>query len=445
MEIRKVQIEKYWPLIVKNIEEFGQIAVAENEEFNRITKCIYDALSDCFILEATEYGVSRWEKMLGIVPAKDYTLDDRKATILSYLSVKIPYTIPVLRQMLTAVLGDGNFEMSLDNDTQTLTIGFGLSTIHSKIDAVKSLIERVLPQNLAVELEWVDGLPMSYTRLEYLECSGTQYINTGVKATGSLKIELDVMATAWDGFVNYIFGSENKFGNIYFSMNYNNGNSTAGIYLYGTQWKYFRYAAHKLNQRYKYVFDENVVYRDGKLFPFMNDSLMTKDEFTSKRNIYLFASYHTNGNFTRTRYKKIYSFGIYDNASGRQLLNYVPSIDPVTGQAGMYDTVNKVFKTNSGSGDFIYPDKETESTTYSLRNRMYGKITEHGIRRLYRIPEGYNSKEEYAREHGFKIIVETPMPEEGYWNSVWHDREDCIELEWVEVEPPVEEEVIENE
>lgn len=118
----------------------------------------------------------------------------------------------------------------------------------------------------------------------------------------------------------------------------------------------------------------------------------------------------------------------------------IPALDS-TGAPCMYDLVSKKPFYNSGTGDFLYPGKETEATTYSLRNRMYAQMTEHGIRRLYRVPAGYNGgKEEYAEENGFKILVETPMPEEGYWTPVWHDREDCIVLEWVETEPPAEDE-----
>ena len=106
----------------------------------------------------------------------------------------------------------------------------------------------------------------------------------------------------------------------------------------------------------------------------------------------------------------------------------------------MYDTVTGEPFYNTGSGDFIYPGKESEATTYSLRNRMYAQYTEHGIRRLYHVPKGYNgSKDEYAEANGYKILVETPMPAEGYWVPVWHDREDSIELEWEETESPAEE------
>lgn len=344
---------------------------------------------------------------------------------------------------LISIVGDDNFDLNYIPAENKLYLQFDLEVTNEQIAEVKVLLQRVLPEDLGLEMEWVDGLPCDYKRLEYLESTGTQWIDTDEKATGTLKIGLDVEAIGWQdgtGIVNYIFGSEAKSGNIIFSMDQNNEYSRAGTYRYGTQYSYFTSGAHKLNTRYSYVFDENVVYRDGEVLPFLHNVVMNKEEFVSTRDILLFASYHNNNGLHRTSWKKVYSFSIFDNAAGVLLLNYVPALNPITKQPGMFDTVNKEFKTNAGSGDFDYPGKETESTTYSLRNRMYGKITEHGIRRLYCIPEGYNSKEEYAEENGFKLLVEMPMPEEGYWNSVWHDREDCIELEWVEVEPITEEE-----
>lgn len=120
---------------------------------------------------------------------------------------------------------------------------------------------------------------------------------------------------------------------------------------------------------------------------------------------------------------------------------FVPALDP-TGSPCMFDLVSRKPFYNAGTGDFLYPGKEEQATTYSLRRpRMYAQMTEHGIRRLYHVPKGCNlTKEEYAELNGFKLLVETPQPEEGYWAPVWHEREDCIELEWVETEPPVNEE-----
>lgn len=106
----------------------------------------------------------------------------------------------------------------------------------------------------------------------------------------------------------------------------------------------------------------------------------------------------------------------------------------------MFDLVTREPFYNSGTGDFFYPGKEEEATTYSLRRPLtYAHATAHGIRRLYHVPAGYNgTREEYAAEHGYKVLLETPEPEEGYWSPVWHETEEEIVLEWVETEPPAE-------
>lgn len=153
-KLREVRIEEYWPLIVKNTAEFDQIAAAENPEFNNFLKCIYRALKDGFILEATEYGVERWEKMLGISPATGSSLDDRKAAILNYLSVKTPYTWRVLKQMLVGILGEDKFVMGLNNDTQELHLTFAMAVSETPMDVVEQLMERVLPMNLVVKYDY---------------------------------------------------------------------------------------------------------------------------------------------------------------------------------------------------------------------------------------------------------------------------------------------------
>lgn len=171
-EHRIVDISKYWIQIIRNTNEFKQIATAENPEFNGLLDAIYRALKDGFILEATDYGVSRWERLLKLVVTEDMTLEDRKVQILTHLSVKLPYTWRVLKQMLTEYLGDGNFRMSIDNDTQTFHMSL-TSGAMSKTNDIDQLLKRVLPENLVIEY---DDIPMDYTLLEFLESSGTQYI-----------------------------------------------------------------------------------------------------------------------------------------------------------------------------------------------------------------------------------------------------------------------------
>lgn len=106
----------------------------------------------------------------------------------------------------------------------------------------------------------------------------------------------------------------------------------------------------------------------------------------------------------------------------------------------MYDTVNKVFKTNMGTGDFLYPTDAALAMSAGLDEKFYAKLTEHGVRRLYHVPTGCNmTKDEYAAANGFKELVEPPMPSEGYWMPEWRETETQLICDWVETEPPIEE------
>lgn len=217
----------------------------------------------------------------------------------------------------------------------------------------QAALERARANGWELKLQYaVAEVPAGYRKLEYLEGTGTQYIETGIKATGSLKIALEVEATAWDGYVNYIFGSEQKSGNIVFSMDYNDAYNRCGVYRYGAQFRYFTPGAHKLNKRYSYVFDENVVYRDGELLPFLNGVVMNKEEFVSPKDILLFGSVHDNESKPITSDKRVFSFSIFDNAEGVAQVDYVPCIAP-DGTLGMYNKVDGTLHENAGTGAFI--------------------------------------------------------------------------------------------
>ena len=266
----------------------------------------------------------------------------------------------------------------------------------------------------------LDSLPMEYTRLNFLESTGVQWIDTGRRATGALKIWLDVMAAEWDGElnnnVNYIFGSRFAASNIMFSMNYNSGWGTVGRYMYGSQYSYFGSPVHVLNKRYKYVFDANVVYRDGKLLRFVDYEAdyavvtMHKATFTSASNILLFGSLHTNGSRYLTKRKRVFSFSIFDNAAGVLRLDYVPALDP-SGRPCMFDLVSKqpVYNKATSGSDFIAG--MTLGQALKLKD-LPAKTATLDIS----LPEGYESNAEImesirqAEEKGWTINRTTYTP-----------------------------------
>ena len=123
--------------------------------------------------------------------------------------------------------------------------------------------------------------------------------------------------------------------------------------------------------------------------------------------------------------------------------NFVPALDNV-GAPCMYDTVARKAYYNSGSGDFAYP---TERTTFALRRVLpdWGRLTERGLQRLYHAPKDYKGDiADFALTNGFKRIVDTAPPEEGYWTPRWTETDEEIVLEWVETEPPPDFNIIEQ-
>lgn len=151
MENRVVAIENYWAAVVRDTDEFQQIAIAENPEFNKLGECIRRILQDSFIHDATEYGVKRWETMLNIVPEKTDTLEDRKVRILTQLNIQLPYTWRILQQMIASFVGEGNYEMDYINDYSKLIIKIKV-TSDSQYTTVLNLLKNVVPQNVVIDL-----------------------------------------------------------------------------------------------------------------------------------------------------------------------------------------------------------------------------------------------------------------------------------------------------
>lgn len=149
METREIDIRTYWPPVVRDTDEFQQIAAAENPEFNKLLACINRVLQDAFVRYGTEYGVSRFESSLGIVPTVGATLEERKSAILAYLSVKLPYTWRVVKMMLSEYLTDEHWSMEYINDEGKLILRTD-NISEDKVQTIKVLLGNVLPKNIEV-------------------------------------------------------------------------------------------------------------------------------------------------------------------------------------------------------------------------------------------------------------------------------------------------------
>ena len=120
----EVELLQKLPRYHRNIYEFQQISKADTPELKLLLKHIDTILSNWFIDTADDYGISRLEKIAGIIPDSSVDLEIRKFNLLLKMSEKLPYTDETLEERLTSLCGAGNYSVFRDYDNYFLSINF---------------------------------------------------------------------------------------------------------------------------------------------------------------------------------------------------------------------------------------------------------------------------------------------------------------------------------
>jgi len=186
-------------------------------------------------------------------------------------------------------------------------------------------------------------LPDKYTLVEYIESTGTQYIDTGVKPNNNTRMVLDFENTTTNTSDLYmLFGARNYYNNSAFGV----AISSSRAYSYWENNAYTTYGF-VLNTKKRMIYD---VSADA----FIIDNLSTKGNdvtFSTTYSIALLSLNSNTGYDTRCAIGKIYSSQIYDNDV--LVRDFVPCYRKSDGVIGLYDLVEGKFYSNLGSGNFI--------------------------------------------------------------------------------------------
>ena len=79
---KEVDLLSYWMPILRNLKEFKEIAKAEEPEIIALLEAIDRTKYNMFIETADEYGIERFENMMGIYPEAGDTLETRRFNVL---------------------------------------------------------------------------------------------------------------------------------------------------------------------------------------------------------------------------------------------------------------------------------------------------------------------------------------------------------------------------
>lgn len=148
---RDVSLLAYLPPFMQDFTEIAATLNAEDPEFVIMWDSADRVLKNQFIATADEYGISRFEKILKILPSKEDTLESRRSRVQNRWFNDMPYTMRVLISRLTTLCADHGFTLTkYFTDAYTLEIHTDLE-IFGQVEELERIIEGVIPCNLIVK------------------------------------------------------------------------------------------------------------------------------------------------------------------------------------------------------------------------------------------------------------------------------------------------------
>lgn len=148
---KEVILLNYWMPLLRGLKDFQEIAKAEEPELRYLLEACDRTLNNMFIETADEYGIIRYENIMGLVPDIEDTLDTRRFKVLSKWNDKVPYTDRELYNRLLSLCGAGNFQIKERYKEYKLDIETTLG-VRGAFDEVCKMLDLMLPCNLIVAI-----------------------------------------------------------------------------------------------------------------------------------------------------------------------------------------------------------------------------------------------------------------------------------------------------
>lgn len=241
------------------------------------------------------------------------------------------------------------------------------------------------------------GLPSGYRRLEYIQSTGAQYIDTGVTANGNTGFAVDFSTTSAVSTSGHgsILGCLNSGSNRYEIGTY--PDKSGGKLCYGNA-----------------IYNPYITVGNRLQVSLLNGSIKTPNgtetvgaqTFNVGVTITVFGRKRTDGSVDEFSKTKIYALTIYDN--GTLVRDFIPCQKP-DGTIGLWDDVNSVFYGNAGTGTFIsggYTSLEAGDVfNYAYTGAVQSVTLPKGVYKLevWGAQGGYRSSSSYGGKGGYSV------------------------------------------
>ena len=290
--------------------------------------------------------------------ASEYTirlkLNDNSEIPTNNIKVKVNDNAPVLLSSLeNNILYSGVLSK---NESKDFSIRLWID-----INATKEIENKTFSAKIVVDGKAVRKIPTEYQEVEYIESTGTQYIDTGFYPGVNPKIELELSfngefkdESMRDTNVTTLamFGSGNK--KYIYQANFGNQSSHYNYILYWTNLGWDENTRIIWNKTYdmSIINNKNTMTVTNNSATYGGVTIETEQTTTAlDKPLVVFGSNYNGIMKPFDAYNmKLYSLKLWnDNILERYMIPCYRKSDNI---AGMYDVVNNVFYTNGGTGEF---------------------------------------------------------------------------------------------
>ncbi len=153
-------IKDLWPPIMQELKEFQKIAEIEEPFFEQLKQEIQNIVDDQFIQIATEKGIHRRERLLGITPSRLDDLEYRRFRVLVRWNDRLPYTYRTLKNKLDQIFKD-NYKLEILHDQYLLIIEVNTFNWQIYSDIVDE-IRKMAPANMVIQSSLVQKVEGSF-------------------------------------------------------------------------------------------------------------------------------------------------------------------------------------------------------------------------------------------------------------------------------------------
>lgn len=162
MLINELENYEEYPDHLAKIKEIDALTDIQNTWMQKILDMIVDLDSNIFVLTSDENGIKRREGILAITPLDTDTLEERRYRVWLKWYDTWPYTEYDLRDRLSRLCRDGNYELSIDVTGLTVTVKLGLTNKKNYAEMCK-LIEELVPLQVVLNPSIIYNKYSQYT------------------------------------------------------------------------------------------------------------------------------------------------------------------------------------------------------------------------------------------------------------------------------------------